>query len=171
MRLFLIIFIGFINIVHADEKNIWGELSVGGSGGYLGTKVNFKLGDETSNWAIELVQFEKSTSFSHIENRDDGSYVNVNFKTLGGTKNWNRIGEWGYSELGVGLGIAEGTWAKNCTAVKESVSPYLSSWLLSPSYYDVCDISDGVRFGIPLHASAVFGKYLGMSNRQYFYHR
>ena len=165
MRLCLIIFIGFIvfiNIAHANEKNIWAELSVGGGGELLGTKVNFKYGNDTSNWAFELAQYDELRILSHVKDRGNGSYVDVNLKTLGVTKNWNRIGKWGYTEVGIGLGAAEGTWAKNCTTVKESAPASLSSWLSYASYHDVCDISDGVRFGIPLHASAVFGKYLGI---------
>jgi hypothetical protein len=163
MRLFLIIIIGFVflsttvcaddSTVHVDDSNVWVEFSVGGGGDLVGASVNFKYGDEHSNWALEIGQYDEFSVFSSTEDRENAASTDVEVTTIGLTKNWNNIGKWGYSEIGIGIGVADGTWSSNCLPVNNNSS--LSS-------RDVCDITDGVKFGIPVHASAVFGKYFGI---------
>jgi len=162
MRLLSILFttlITFTNITYADDKNAWVEISLGGGSDFIGTNINAKYGDDISNWAVELGGYSGRNLFSHIEDRSNEAHdVHVGVTTLGLTKNWNKIMKWGYTEAGIGLGVAKGTWAKNCKTVKEPSQPYS----LFSNSYDVCDISDGIRLGVPIHATAVFGKYLGI---------
>lgn len=163
MRLISIVIISlfFFSItVRADDSNvplrasnIWGEISVGGGGGLVGASVNLKYGDEHSNWALEIGRYDEFSVFSYTEDRESETTTEIEVTTIGLTKNWNNIGKWGYTEVGIGIGVADGTWASNCVPVNDNSS--LSS-------RDVCDITDGVKFGIPVHASAVFGKYFGI---------
>ncbi|MGV2871504.1 hypothetical protein [Colwellia sp. E150_009] len=154
MRLFLIILTTFTFTVHADNSNVWAEWGAGGGNDLIGYSMNLKLGDESTNWAIELGYLEDFQVFSYVEDRKNGGTADIKMTTLGLTKNWNNIGSWGYKEAGIGLGIVKGTWANDCS--REDSGNTLSG------RHDVCDISDGIRFGIPMHASAVFGKYLGI---------
>lgn len=151
MRLILITFISllyFSNTVQAAYDNLWLEISHSVSG----TGINLKAVDDDFNWAIEGVVYY-SPMFTLYEDRDTQNIKTTKFTTLGVTKNWSLIGNWGYVDLGVGLGMGKGTWVTNCE--KGSHSGLFGSTKF-------CDIHNGIRLGVPLHASAVFGNYLGI---------
>ncbi|WP_293751622.1 hypothetical protein [uncultured Paraglaciecola sp.] len=151
MRLILITFITFLlfsNSVQADYDNVWLELSHSLSS----TGVNLKAVEGNFNWAIEGAVYY-SPIFTLYEDRDTQQTKSTTFTTLGVTKNWSSIGNWGYLDLGVGLGIGKGTWVTNCE--KGSHSGLFGST-------ELCNIHNGIRVGVPLHASAVFGKYFGI---------
>lgn len=139
---------------HADNSNAWVELGLGATDDFVTTSINIKVGDNRSNWALEFGGYGEMKFFSDGPlDRADNTSFDPEVYTLGITKNWNSIGKWGYLDAGIGLGVADGTWASNCESVIND-----SGWI-SDEY---CDSTSGLRPGIPVHVSAVFGKYVGI---------
>lgn len=154
MRLFLIIFLAFSPLCQADITNVWVETGLGGTGDHGAAMVNIKVGDSKSNWALEYAVYEDQSSFSTYVSRADNSEVEHKSKGLGITKNWTLMGRWGYIDGGLGLGVVKGSWLSDCT-LDSANSSFLSS------VYE-CSEKSGYRPGIPVHATAVFGRYMGI---------
>ncbi|MDC2891183.1 hypothetical protein Q4575_17740 [Psychrosphaera sp. 1_MG-2023] len=160
MRLLSTILLGltvFTNPATAENTNSWLELSFGGGGeDLMGVKTNIKFGDLKSNWAIEFSNYEDFRILSYAKDRANDKILNPEVKTIAITKNWTSTKRLGYFEAGVGLGLAKGTWTSNCFTEKSPSGGWGSST------YDLCDSVEGYRVGLPLHLSAVFGKYVGI---------
>lgn len=133
--------------VQADFENIWVEVSTG----IMGHSINLKAVDEDFNWAIGSYRYTEPV-FTSYRDIDTGDNIDATVTTLGVTKNWTAIGNWGYLDAGVGLGIGKGTWVKDCEKGE-------ASWV--SSRWD-CKSKTGYQAGIPFQVSAVFGTYTGI---------
>jgi hypothetical protein len=151
MRFLSLIFFAFLlfsNSAQADYDNLWLELGHSLSG----TSVNIKAIDDEFNWAIEGAVYY-SPLFTLYEDRETNETDNTKFSTLSMTKNWTLIGKLGYLDVGAGLGVGNGSWVTSCSEAKHG--GFLTTT-------ELCDVHEGTRIGIPLHASAVFGRYFGI---------
>lgn len=142
---------------YGSFENTWIEMG-GGSGG-----VNFKIKtfEQNTGWAIEGNSYRKTYGpvFSNtIYDRATGEDVEPEFDAINVYKTWVWPYRLGYVDVGLGLGAGRGDWANDCKEVEEDSGGF--SFNLGSSYE--CDINQGTRIGIPLQASAVFGKYLGI---------
>ena len=132
----------------AENDRTW--LQVGS--GYGAFHLQLKTADENSGWVLEAAGYYPPAMFEPtIIDRETGKDVKPLFRVLAVSKLWSSAFSWGYADYGLGLGMGVGTWTKNC---KEIASDFLSNT------YE-CDYYQGSRVGIPLQASAAFGKYVG----------
>ena len=148
---------------YADNRYTWLEVSSGFAGDFIGAVVNLKMGNDDYNWAVEIGKYTEFKFLSSTEDSRSGTTADLEMTTVALTKNWNKIRKFGYLEAGIGLAVAKGSWATSCR--KKRVSSTLGTHPLSfegIGSRDVCNISEGVTLGVPLHASAVFGKYAGI---------
>lgn len=145
----IISFVIFSFSISAEDnfEHLWVELGVGPQG----VAINLKAVDDDFNWAIEGATYTDPV-YTSYQDRDTGNTFDFNVVTLGVTKNWSAIRRWGYLDAGIGLGAGKGTWAEDCG---DSVSTFLHTT-------EICDSTSTIKLGIPLHASVVFGKYLGI---------
>jgi len=144
----IVIALSFISTsVQASFENIWVEVSAG----IMGHSVNLKAVDEDFNWAIGSFRYTEP-AFTSFEDIDTGKTIDATVTTLGVTKNWTAIGNWGYLDAGVGFGVGKGTWVRDCEKGE-------SSWLVSKW---ACESRRGYQAGIPFQVSAVFGTYTGI---------
>lgn len=133
----------------ADNDRTWLQL---GSG--FGTwNLQAKIADEDSAWAYEAAAYyHENFLLDSTVDRDSGEELEAMFKVLAISKLWSAPFSWGYADVGLGLGIGQGSWKENCSNVDDE------------SFFetDECDVKQGTRVGIPLQASVAFGKYVGV---------
>lgn len=148
--LFSLIYILFCSSsVFAEHDRAW--LQLGSGLGAFNVQAKVENGD--SGWAYEAAAYyhEDYLLDSTVE-RGNGRELKTMFKVLAVSKLWSAPFSWGYADVGVGLGIGQGSWKENCTGLDDDV--FFKT--------DECDVKEGARIGIPLQASAVIGKYVGL---------
>lgn len=72
------------------------------------------------------------------------------FNTYGILKLWALNGRYSVKDIGIGVGVGDGTWGSNCTPDSHS------------SDGEACQINKATEFGIPIQTSIVVGRYLGI---------
>lgn len=145
----LIYLLFFSSFIYAEYDRAWLQL---GSG--LGAfNAQAKLESENSGWAYEAAAYyhEDYLLNSTVE-RGNGKELKTMFKVLAVSKLWSAPFSWGYADVGIGLGIGQGSWKDNCSELEDE--GFFKT--------DECDVKKGTRIGIPLQASAVIGKYVGL---------
>lgn len=119
--------------------------------GFSGAGLWIKKTCHNSTLALGVFTYRDEALFSSYVDRDTGLSVSPRVKTLSVLKVWDSSFGWGYADAGVGLGLASGDKAKNCSG-----EPGFLSTLYS------CKIENVTTIGVPLHASAVLGRYVGI---------
>ena len=149
LGLFIVLFI-YSAFSYAEYEQVSVQLGVAPfSGAY---NIQFKALDKKSGWALVGAGYRQESLFTGYSDRETGMEFDPTFNTLAVSKLWSAPYAWGYADVGVGLGIGKGEWLDNC----EDTEPDL----LGSSRE--CDVHKGTRIGVPLQASAVFGKYVGI---------
>ena len=155
MKLRVIVFVSiFISMYGFAESNnnIWGQVGLGLDYGSYG--FGLKYSEAGPGYAIYYNRFETPPDiliFGSNIDRETEEVVNFKFDTISILKLWTKNLPRSYLDVGVGLGFGDGTWGANC----ERVDRFLSS-------DTICDVRSGSSFGIPVHATAAYGRYLGI---------
>jgi hypothetical protein len=149
LKLSLICLFFYSSFVYAEYDRAWLQL---GSG--FGTfNVQAKVENENSGWAYEAAAYyHEDFLLDSTVDRDNGEELKTMFKVLAVSKLWSAPFSWGYADVGIGLGIGQGSWKDNCSRLDDG--GFFKT--------DECDVKEGTRIGIPLQASAVIGKYVGL---------
>lgn len=137
---------------HAEKTNFWVELGLAQDG----VTAHIKQRKGHQGWAYSYYNFQNPTemfiaSYDYVA-RNTMEPVQADFHVLGISRFTSASFGWGYADVGVGLGIGKGDWLENCDRS--------SSFVFHTTYE--CDLKDGSRLGIPIHASAVLGRYAGI---------
>lgn len=135
---------------YADYDKYWLEVS---EGLQYGATIKLKVRDNDKGWALVHSKYTEEEFFGTTNfNRETKRRHDAEFKVYGVTRFVSMPFRWGYVDAGAGLGYGKGTWSENCEHYKDG---FLGS-------SDICDLKDGSSLGIPLHASASWGKYIGI---------
>ena len=135
---------------NAEFNHFWVEAG----DGLYGERILLKTTYDNSAWALGLYSFKPAEGFYGFSpvDRNTGESLDPKFNAIGLSRMLSARFGWGYADVGIGLGIGKGSWFEDC---KDSDSDGFSS-------DDLCDLKEGTRIGIPLHASAVLGKFVGV---------
>lgn len=144
----IVILLCFSGFCSADYDKAWVQLGTG----LNGYNLQFKVLDNHSGWSLDAAMYNGSGVFSSLHDRETGLDVDPEFRIVGVSKIWAAPFRWGFADAGIGLGVGNGEWTDNC---EKTGSVFISS------IYE-CDLNKGTRVGIPLQASAVVGKYIGI---------
>lgn len=133
----------------AEYDRAW--LQLGSGLGAFNAQV--KVASESSSWAYEAAAYyHEDYLLSSTVERDNGNELKTMFKVLAVSKFWSAPFSWGYADVGIGLGIGQGSWKDNCSSLDDD----------GLFKTDECDVKKGMRLGIPLQASVSVGKYVGL---------
>ncbi len=137
-------------VAQAEYDRYWLEYS---EGLQYGSSFKIKVRDNDKGWAFVHSNYTEEEFFGTTNlNRVTKTRHDAEFKVYGVTRFVSIPYSWGYVDAGAGLGYGDGTWSKNCEHYQDG--------LLGSS--DICDLKEGASIGIPLHASATFGKFIGI---------
>lgn len=140
----------FSSTAYSEYNRYWIELSSGVVGG---TTIKVKMREEHKGWALIYSTYDQELFFGQTDvNRETQEPINAKFNVYGVSRFFSSSFSWGYADAGIGLGCGNGTWSENCRDRKER--------LFGSSLQ--CDPKSGSTLGIPLHASASLGKYIGI---------
>ena len=140
---------------HAEFDRAWVEFSAGYSGTSGAISLQLKTDNAGAGWALEATKYNHYSSVdSYVEQGDhSGEELEAQFKVLSVSKLWSKAANWGYADVGIGLGVGRGEWTENCSPLNSSTSYFKKT---------ECDLKEATTIGIPLQASAVFGRYVGV---------
>ena len=141
-------FILFCSPSFAEYDRTW--MQVGS--GYGAFNLQLKMVDGNSGWAYEAAAYYHEDYYlnSTVERGSDKE-LKAMFQVLAVSKLWSAPFNWGYADIGVGLGIGQGKWVGKCDDIEDS-------WFRTKE----CDVKSGTRLGIPLQASVALGRYVGL---------
>ncbi|MBL4796077.1 MAG: hypothetical protein JKY50_01545 [Oleispira sp.] len=144
-----VFFISFCAPSFAEYDRTWVQVG----SGYGAFNLQLKMVDGNTGWALEAGAYYPPAMFEvTIINGETNKEVDPMLKVFAVSRLWSSAYSWGYTDVGLGLGIGSGSWTKNCKEIEPS--------FLGSTYE--CDFHEGTRLGIPLQASAAFGKYVGL---------
>jgi len=148
--LFAIILFLFSTTSYAEYNRYWLELSAGLA---KGETLKLKVRDDDMGWALIHSKYDENKFLGPADfNRVTLEKLDTEYKVYGVSKFISAPFNWGYAEVGLGLGYGNGSWSENCSDYKET-------WFGTSQK---CDLKEGGTFGVPFHASATFGRYIGI---------
>lgn len=148
--LFVISLFLFSTTSYAEYDRYWLELSAGFA---HGETLKLKARDGEMGWALIHSKYDESKFLGPANyNRATLEKLDTEYKVYGVSKFVSFPFNWGYAEAGLGLGYGNGSWSENCSDYEQS--------LFGTS--QKCDLKEGGTFGVPFHASATFGRYIGI---------
>ena len=140
----------FSSAAQCQYDRYWFEYS---AGFYFGDTFKVKIREEHKGWALIYSRYDEGGAFGTTNlSRETFEPINANFNVYGISRFASAPFNWGYADVGIGVGYGDGTWSVNCE--------YYKGGFFGDS--DICDMKDTSTFGIPLHASAAIGKYAGV---------
>ena len=135
----------------AEFNHFWVEAGEGINGERILLKTTF----DDSAWALGFYSFKPADGFYGFSpvDRETGESLDPRFNVIGLSRMLSARFGWGYADVGIGLGIGKGEWLDDCKDDDHDGFFYSD---------DLCDLKEGTRIGIPFHASAVLGKFVGV---------
>ncbi|WP_188151458.1 hypothetical protein [Teredinibacter waterburyi] len=121
------------------------DLALNGSGVWI------KKTCHKSTLALGAIKYRDGALFSSFIDRVTGESINPRLQTVNLLKVWNNSFGWGYTDFGLGVGIAHGEKARNCSS--------------QPAFLGTlhrCKVDSISTIGLPINATAVVGKYVGI---------
>ncbi|WP_394203277.1 hypothetical protein [Marinagarivorans algicola] len=136
------------------KKHYWLETSFLrrlGGGGALGLHLNMHT--DKHNWTLGYNSLHQSFVFVRDPvDRATGNSINGNIKAYSVSKLWHWPYRLGYASVSVGGSLLKGRWGVNCA--RSTMEGFGRS--------EECDLKQFVTLGIPLRATASFGRYVGI---------
>lgn len=134
---------------HASCDRLWLQADLG-----VPSAVGLLLKRECDGQTLALgVSGHRQSFLNSYTDRITGA-ENPDVKLLSVMKVWDIPYKWGYVDASAGLGYMRGEWGRNC---EDAPRGWFSIY---PSY--VCDFEKVSSFAVPMQATAVLGKYLGI---------
>ena len=147
---FLISLLTFSVTSHAEYDRYWLELS---TSFVEGSTFKLKARDGNTGWSLIHSRYTEDKFLGPADyNRATLEKLDTEYRVYGVSKFISAPFNWGYAEVGLGLGYGNGSWSENCTDYEES-------WFGTSQK---CDLKEGGTFGFPFHASATVGRYIGI---------
>lgn len=125
------------------------------SGGLeYGETYKFKIRDDYKGWALIYSRYSEDEFLgnSHVD-RNTLDKIEPEFRVYGISRFVSAPFKWGNADVGIGLGYGHGDWSENCKANDEG---------LFGTTTEQCELKSGSSIGIPVHASATLGRYVGV---------
>jgi len=144
----------FSSMAIADDKSYWLQVNgdIAGQSG-IQLKMLDRSVDRSTGYTLDLHRYSTTDGFfNSIVDRVTDSPIDSHINTVSVLKLWAINSRFSYLDFGVGLGVANGEWAVNCS---DERSTFLGS-------VADCDIEERTRLGIPLQVSAALGRYIGV---------
>lgn len=133
----------------SNYEHTWIQTEAGLLGG---THFQINTVENNTGWAITYSNYQENIALTSHINRETGKPAETNLDALSISKTLAAPLSWGLINIGLGLGVSQGTWLENCS---DNQQHFIGSSKL-------CDQRNGSQLGIPLHASAIFGRYIGI---------
>lgn len=102
-------------------------------------------------YGLEISRFSKGNFFASFHDRRSGESSDLESYNVAIFKHWGRSSDWGYRGYSLGLGLGETYKVSRCTTTS-------GFWGDAKE----CDIDKVAALGIPLQASAILGRYVGV---------
>lgn len=140
----------FSTASQAEYDRYWLELSAGFA---EGETLKLKARDGNTGWALIHSRYTEDKFLGPADfNRATLEKLDTEYKVYGVSKFISAPFNWGYAEVGLGLGYGNGSWSENCSDYEKSLFGISQK----------CDLKEGGTFGVPFHASATLGRYIGI---------
>ncbi|WP_370980345.1 hypothetical protein [Agaribacterium sp. ZY112] len=143
---------------YAEIDRAWLELGMG----TLGPSGKIKIANNNWGWSIGLTKYKDEIGgYLHSTEYYDSDTLESfepKMHVVDISRTWGKAGRFGYIDLSTGLAFANGVHSENCDKNREKEY----SGFFSRTTEKLCDKQEGNKVGIPLSATAAFGKYGGL---------
>lgn len=140
-------------VITPAKKHYWLDASfTGKAGGGIGLGLHLNIHTDKHNWVLGYDNLDQDILFSGHEDRATGDSINGDIKTYSVSKLWHWPYRLGHTSVSVGGSLLKGYWGVNCGERSQ----------LFFGTSQECDRKQFTTLGIPIRATASFGRYVGI---------
>jgi hypothetical protein len=135
------------------KEHYWLETSVmGDKDDGIALGLHFNIHTDNHSWTIGYRALDQDFIFGSRDDKSTGAGIEGQIRELSVAKLWHWPFKYGYASLSAGGSLLKGDWGTNCG---ERISQFIG-WRRE------CDRNEFTTIGIPLRATASFGRYVGI---------